>query len=268
MKALRAPACILILFIMTSLFARANEEPAPPASGEAGRVLVLCCPEEQWYPFLYSETGIGKGMFIDIVKRACVSAGFKVSIETYPLNRCVRMAEFGKVDGVIGLPYDKKYATMLQYPPGSAGAVESVWRILQIDEVVVTHKGGDYEYDGNIRSLPEPVRIVQGSAVLPELRQAGLNVEEVTTNRQLFSKLVRDKNGSIVTNTLAAELYEKDASFQGLFDIHATPLRSSSYYLAFSWQSSLTKDEREALWREIRRCRQDYVFMLKLFSQY
>jgi polar amino acid transport system substrate-binding protein len=233
-----------------------------------GKTLRLCCPDEQWYPFLYNEDGVGKGMLVDIVKKACESAGFRVEIEIFPINRCLRMAEYEKADGIIGLPYDKKYATVVEYPSGSQSAAESVWRILQIDEVIITYRGSGYEYAGNSRTLPEPVRVLQGSPVTSELRQADLNVEELSTSRQLLSKLAHDKNGSVVTNTVSAEQYLKDESFSDSFDIDPVPLRSSSYYLAFSWKSELSREERAAIWHEVRRWRQSYAFMLKVFSQY
>lgn len=258
------------------LFLRPEVSPAQaagradyPGTGLAKSVY-LCCEERDWYPFLVSEGEEVYGILVDIVREAFSRTGYKMRVDPFPMNRCLKLAQHARSDGIVGLPYSREYARFVEYPPDSADKDESRWRIMQIDQVVVTYADGDgqYEFDGNIRSLPEPVRIATHDPLAGDIAQAGLEVEEAASARQNFAKLVRDRNGSVITTSLIAENILRENLFKGILRIHAVPVRSRSFFLAFSWDSSLSDFERRRIWEEIESVREDYVFMLQLFARY
>jgi hypothetical protein len=241
---------------------------APGKRGGSGsRLIKLVCSDQFWYPFLYSEKEI-EGIHIDIVRKALENAGYSVSIEAMPLARCIKMAERDMVDGIISVAYDKNYARFLEYPPGSAEARESEWRIMQVDDVVVTNIEDGYEFDGDMVLLPQPVHVLRSEPILEELKESGLMTESADTNLLNYAKFARHKYGSLVTTSVIAEKMDQDESFRGKFMIHEAPLRSRSYYLAFSWGSHLTHEERMRIWNEIAKLKDDHVFMLTTFGKY
>ncbi len=228
----------------------------------------LGCDLRYWYPFTYEEQGKPKGMHVDIVKKALESLGYQIEMITLPRKRCIISAQNGEIDGIISIAFHPDLDKFLEFPPDVAQTKESNYRIMQIDQVVITHMDNPYEFEGDIRSLPAPVRIPRGESLLADLEKAGLKVEEANSDKQNFGKLIRDKNGVIITSSMIAENMDLDPAFKGKFKINPTPLVSESYHLAFSTKTRLSPVEKERIWREIARWRDDYVFMLQVYAQY
>ena len=237
----------------------------PSANGES---LSLNCSDRYWYPFLYTRNDQARGILYDIVKKAIESLKIKALIEPVPLRRAIVRARNGKVDGVVAVGFHPDLSQVLDYPPGAAKDIESPWRIMQVDHVVVSFAEDPYEFEGDLKTLPPPVRVLQGSPVIDDLSKTGIDAQEVREEVQNFLKLSRDKKGVIITTSMAAEMMNRDPRFKGRIRIHATPVASHSYYLAFAKKSRLSSEDKERIWKEISRWRDDYAFMLQVFSQY
>ncbi len=228
----------------------------------------LNCSDRNWYPFLYTRDDQVRGILYDIVRQAMENLKINAIVEPVPFRRAIVTAQRGKTDGVLGIGYRQDLAQDLEYPLQASTDTESPWRILQLDHVVVSVTKTDYTFSGDLGTLPEPVRLLQGSPLIEDLNQAGIIPQEVREDEQNFLKLIRDREGVIITTSVAAEMMIRDLRFRGKIRIHATPVASHSYYLAFSKKSRLTTHDRMVLWKEIRRLRDDYIFMLQVFSQY
>ena len=229
--------------------------------------LHLSCSEANWYPFLYSKDHHAGGLLYDIVSKAFESLGIQASITPLPIKRAIVYAEEGGTDGVI-VGFRPEWEHFLEYPPGTEQEIESPWRIMQVDDVVVSFIEDSYEFEGDLKTLPLPVRVLREAPIIDALNNAGRRIEEVNEDIQNFQKLLRDKNGVIITTTVVAEMMDRDPRFKGKIKIHATPVDSSSYYLAFSKKCALSREDKERIWKEIVRWRDDYIFMLQVFSQY
>ena len=231
--------------------------------------LVFNCPDQNWYPFLFVEgDDQPRGILIDIVQKALSNLNIEVAIHPVPLKRAIVNSQRGKSDGIIGIGYRAELDKELAYPPGAAGALESNWRILQIDHVVVTAAGDPYVFDGRIETLPEPVRLIYGSPILGELQEAGVKPQELRGDKQNLMQLLRDNNGVAITTSVVAEMMAKQPEFNGMFNIQATVLASHSYHLAFTRQSAIPDNLKPEIWQEIQRVRDDFIFILQVFSQY
>jgi len=237
----------------------------PAVSGER---LILNCSDRYWYPFLYTQDDRVGGMLYDIVEKAIGSLNMEARIEPVPFRRAIARARSGKTDGVIAVGFSPDLSRVLDYPPGAQEDMESPWRIMQVDFVVVSMTEDSYEFEGDPKTLPPPVRVLQGTPMVDDLSKAGVGVQEVREEVQNFLKLDRDRKGVIITTSLAAEMMNRDPRFNGRIKIHATPVASYSYYLAFSKKSRISAEEKERIWKEISRWRDDYIFMLQVFSQY
>ncbi|MDM8516501.1 hypothetical protein QUF76_09895, partial [Desulfobacterales bacterium HSG16] len=145
---------------------------------------------------------------------------------------------------------------------------ESKWRIMQVDHMVITHMDSQYEFEGDIKTLPAPIRLPFGEALATDLEKAGLKVDMAKEARNNFRKLMRDKTGVVITTSVMAEEMNKQFEFKDKFIISPTPLASQSYFLAFSKKSEVSDDEKKKIWEEIARWRDDYLFMLQIFAQY
>jgi ABC-type amino acid transport substrate-binding protein len=237
-----------------------------PAAG--GESLRLNCSDRYWYPFLYTQDDQVRGILYDIVKQAIASLKIEALVEPAPFRRAIARARSGKVDGLIAVEFQPDLSHVLDYPPAAEKDIESPWRIMQVDFVVVSVAEDEYEFEGDPRTLPPPVRVLQGTSIADELSKAGVDVQEVREEIQNFLKLSRDRKGVIVTTSMAAELMNRDPRFGGRIKIHATPVASRSYHLAFSKKSRLSTEDKERIWKEVSRWRDDYAFMLQVFSRY
>lgn len=236
-----------------------------PASDEP---LTLNCSERYWYPFLYTQDDQTRGIFYDIVSKALENLKIKALVEPVPFRRAMVNAREGKVDGIIAVGYQLDMMQDLDYPPDADKDLESPWRIMQVDHVVVSYAKNSYEFEGALKTLPAPVRLIQDAPIIDDLSKIGIDVQEVRDDVQNFLKLMRDKNGVIITTSVTAEMMHQDPRFKGKIKIHAIPVASNAYYLAFSKKSRLSAEDKMRIWKEVKRWRDDYVFMLQVFSKY
>jgi hypothetical protein len=237
----------------------------PLASGES---LTLNCSDRYWYPLLYAQDDQAGGILYDIVMKAIESLKIEALIEPVPFRRAIVRSRSGKIDGIIAVGFQPELSQFLDYPHGAEKDIESRWRIMQVDHVVVSFAEDEYEFEGDLNTLHPPVRLLQGSPIIDDLSKAGIETQEVREEVQNFFKLIRDRKGVIITTTVAAEIMNRDPRFKGRIKIHETPVSSHSYYLAFSKKSHLTPEDKERIWQEISRWREDYIFMLQVFSRY
>ncbi|MCP4352928.1 MAG: hypothetical protein GY795_46350 [Desulfobacterales bacterium] len=231
--------------------------------------LKLTVDERDWFPFTFQENSQGRGMHVDIANKALKSLGYETIVKPYPRKRCIKNLQYGLYDAMISVAYHKELAGVLDFPPDADKIHESLWRIMQVDYVIVSYGTEDsYEFEGDIKTLPLPVRIPFGETLSLDMKNAGLKVDEARTEIQNFKKLMRDKKGVVITTSVIAERMNQDPFFRGQIKIHATPLQSRSYHLAFSKESKLSPEDKKKIWEEIRRWRDDYVYMLQLFALY
>ncbi|MGK0291177.1 MAG: polar amino acid transport system substrate-binding protein [bacterium] len=235
------------------------------------KTLRFCVDSRSWHPFTFSEKGKAKGMHIDIVKKALSSLQYQIQIRTFPRVRCTQIyAKRGMVDGVISIAYSPVLARFLYFPPFARVKKESRYRIMQVDHMVVTYnsKKSDYEFIGDLRSIPQPIRVPRGESFIRFLKEKKFWVEVVSNDLQNVRKLLRDKRGSMITTSILAESFNQNPRFKKKLIIHTTPFTSKSYHVAFSLQSQLSREEKLKIWQEIEKWRNDYAFMLQLYSRY
>lgn len=232
------------------------------------QVIKLNCADRAWYPFLTIENGQARGLFIDIVTQAIENLGFSVRIQALPFKRAVKYVQFEKADGIIGIGYQRDLGDIIAFPPGAASAVESPFRILQVDNVLVSPKSHGKVQIKGFDSIPSPVRVVWGDPLTKEFKAAGVDFQEVRHDKQNFFKMLRDGDGVIITTSLMAEKLMDNERFRKTFRINPKPIASHSYYLGFAVNGRLPEETRKDIWNEISRLRDDYLFMLKVFSKY
>lgn len=227
----------------------------------------LTIDERNWYPFTFVKNNSPEGMHVELVKKAFENLGYSISIDYLPRKRCLFSIENGSIDAMISISYNQEVAKSMAFPEDAANPGESQWRIMQVDHVVVTPKSS-FEFDGKVESLPEPVRIPSGESITAYIEASGRIIDEAKTDEQNFGKMLRDMNGCVITTTMLAEKTAARPEYRGKMDIHATPLASHSYHIGFSKKSNISSEEKQKIWEETRKLRNDYVFMLQLYSLY
>ncbi|ODN41794.1 substrate-binding periplasmic protein [Piscirickettsia litoralis] len=210
------------------------------------KTVKICADKNYWYPFVFTKDGQVTGLQTDIIKAALTKAGFEYSITPLPWKRCLSEMKKGKVDAAATASYKAKRAVYMNYPKDAATAKESNWRVSQVAYVVVSLAKDNYNYSGDLKTLPQPVYVPSGYSIAEDLRKLGLKVDDkAKSDLNNFKKLKRIKKGSVVTLLQLAQAVIKSPGMEDIFVIQKDPIKSKSYYLPFSKKSSLTESEQE-----------------------
>ncbi len=230
----------------------------------------LLVDQRNFYPFSYkTKAGQIEGIHIDIVKKALKELAYDVVITAYPRKRCYYLIKEIKADGMISVAYSSGAAVFFEFPPSAATDKRSEWRITQIDYMVATYRRNGFRYKGDHQTLPNSVRIPFGETFASDLLKEGFHIDEGGyDDRSNFRKLIRDKDGAVIVNSVMGEKIIEELNIVDQVTIHSIPFVSESYYLAFSKQDHLSLKEKHEIWTEIVHWRNDYVFMLQVFSKY
>ena len=200
----------------------------------AGETVKICLDKNMWYPFTFVEKGKATGLHIDIVTKAISDLGFTVEYKPLPWKRCVAGANDGDYDAIAVASYKDKRAKALNFPNDAATAEKSNWRVMQVEYTVVSTSTQAYEYEGDVSTLPTPVRVPRGWSIGDDLKKKGVKVDDgATGDEKNLKKLLRMDKGSVVALPQVAELYGKKPAFTGKLHTSKQPIKSKSYYLPF-----------------------------------
>ncbi len=220
------------------------------------------------FPDVYRIDGEVQGLQVEFVRKAFRNAGYEPEFTMMPRKRCELMIAEGIACAMFPVAYEKRMTEISVLFPENDSVGEDEkwrgrWRIMQTDYLVVTHSdygGPEKEYDGDIKNLPPPVRIIHGEPFSQKLVSAGKYIQEVRLDRQNFAKLLREKTGCIITPSFIAEEIAASPRFADKLYIHDRPFTTRSSYLAFSAKCShLSAGERLEVWKSLREISGDHV---------
>ena len=224
----------------------------------------ICVETRELYPFFFVENDTPKGILLDMVRDGFLPLGIEPVFKPLPMRRGIKMVEKGKIDALIA-PRVKNENFLL--PDDAFKTNVSKHRILQIDSVVVTNKS-DYEFFGDINTLPTPIRITIGDPIESLFNEHKLPVDDAASGDQNIKKLMRNKKGCVVTTSLKAMTWLENPKFTNHIDVSTEPVISRSYFLIFSKKTPLDKNKIKQVWDEIAKNRDDYIYPIKLFTSY
>jgi len=226
--------------------------------------IVISVESREFYPFFFVEKETPKGILLDMVRDGLTPLGIEAKFKPLPLKRGLKMVEKGLIDAIIA-PRVKNDKFVL--PDDAFEKDISSQRILQVDSVVVTYKS-DYEFLGDIKTLPTPIRITLGDPIESLFQGQKLPVDDAASGAHNIKKLMRDKKGCVITTSLKAMTWLENPKYQNNMDVSTEPVVSRSYFLIFSKKSSLGQEKMKQVWNEISKNRDDYIYPIKLFTAY
>lgn len=228
--------------------------------------LKLCVADSTWFPFLIIKEEVISGIYIDILTKASETLGYQIQIDAVPWKRCLLLTKTGEYDGIAGVSFQQSRAEFLSYPKEMNSPEKSKFQLSQVDYVIVTHARTKFSFSGDVQQLPTPIRSPLGFSIGKELQALGLDVDNAALSDDAnLKKLLRDKNGSVI---LIREMAHLLANNNPDLLIHPRPLKSKSYFLAFSKKTKLPQDEKIKLWESISKVRGDKDFISKILEHY
>lgn len=239
------------------------------SSGTVASTLKICSDVNFWYPFTMVEDGKAVGIHIDMIRQAVEQLGHQVTFLPMPWRRCLKEAELGSVDGIAVASYNTERAGYLRYPGLVDGGPDRELRVANVAYVVVTAADNDYEFEGDVHTIPQPVMAPRGWSIVTELRKAGVKVDDhASGDENNLRKLLRDGQGAIVTIPEVIRELGKQPAFKGHFKVSSEPVSSRDYYLPFSRKGQVDTSLAEALWQEIKSIRDDQALMASIAAKY
>ena len=260
MRYMRFGLSVLGFMLMTSIVT-AND----------GKDIHIVSPER--FPDVYMHKGKIEGIQVDLVMEALKKAGYTVTLEIYPIKRCLYMIKEGMTDAIFPVLYSDAFLDDMQLFPTQETAEEQQidpdewkhrWRIMTVDHVIVTYSDAttrEQEFTGDVNTLPDPVRVVWNEPYIPELKAAGKTVEDsVGMDIQNFKKLLRDKNGTVIAPSFIVEEVNRHPDFAGQLYIHDKAFISNATFLAFSKKSqNMTVTDMRKIWESLYTVTHDHV---------
>ncbi len=235
----------------------------------AAQTVKVCADVNFWYPFTMVEEGKAVGIHIDVVKLALSRLGYQAEFKALPWKRCLHNAERGKVDAIATASYKPDRAVYMYYPEDAPHKLKSDYRVTQVEYVVVTIAGDPYEFNGDVTSLPQPVRAPRGYSIVSDLQAKGVKVDSEAAGDEFnIKKLLRDGKGCVVTIPEVVRQLESRPAYRGKFKISEVPVKSKSYYFPFSKRTQFTQDQIRAIWEEIKKIRDDEALMAEIAAKY
>ncbi|KAB8040525.1 hypothetical protein GCL60_01005 [Silvanigrella paludirubra] len=236
-------------------------------------VLHICANDLRLEDSSKSNTNVS----IDVLKIAINNFKQKVDVdfkfEFMPWNRCFSMLQKGEMDAALNASYRTDRALFLDYPPDS-GAKEkkpcsSLYKVACSGYVIITLKSNRFEYKGDPKQLPRPVRVSRGYSIVNELETIFQNDLEVSKSDTInIQKLIRDKEGSVITHFAYLLDLKKFQKISNEIKIHKKFYVQKSYYVPFSKKSKLSDKDKLLFWNEIKNVFNNKELISGLISKY
>lgn len=240
-----------------------------PTVARSENVIKICMDESNWYPFTIVKKGKSAGLHIDIIKEAFKNLEYAYKFSVMPWKRCLNSAKYGYYDAVATASFNDVRAVFLDYPEGAEKEHRSSYRLMQVEYVVVTLKGNNYIFDGNIQTIPHPIRAPRGYSIVGDLEKLGLAVDDnAASDKVNIMKLLREGRGSVVIIPEMASMLSEQPAFRDKLTVSEVPWTSKSYFLPFSKQSKLADSVKISVWAEIKKIRENALFMTQAAEKY
>lgn len=225
-----------------------------PRTAAAAPVWTVCLDQADWEPYIHFRDGQAVGTHVALMRAAAEDVGVALEFRAAPWVRCLLQAELGEVDAIASLVFSAQRDALFEFPPAATQS-PSPYAVDEIDDVVITLRDAGYEFHGDLASLPAPVRVPRGWAIGPFLIQQGVAVDDgAPTDRANLLKLLRDRRGTVVATRQSVERELASERFAAL-QISPRPIRTLSYFVAFSRRSENAVPLRQAFWQALARRR-------------
>ena len=170
-----------------------------------------------------------EGIYVELVKKAANRAGIEVSIIAHPWKRCIRMAQAGVVDAIIGPFQNQKNMEYLFF----------VEEPLAFEETALfTYKGSKVSFRGNLADVFHcTLGKVRGATFYDEWETVENRfkiVEESSTVPILLKKLSRKRLDLVIGNKLVIQYNLKKLGMRDVIVDLDPSLELHSGHLAFS----------------------------------
>jgi len=238
----------------------------------SGKPLQVCMDNNFWYPYVFTYKKKPVGLHLELIDQATKNLGMNVDYKPMSWVQCIRKMKTGEVDAAISISHTPDREAFVDFPD-DVNAPMSDWRLSQVNYYVITanktkEDANGYVFKGNLRSLPQPVRVELGYSMVKLLKSHDLDIllgHSVIAN---MKDMLLMKSGSVITTKEVAESLAKKPQFRDKYTIHPKPIHSKSYFIGFSHKAHIPRRIQRRIWHEIKKLRQDKLYTRQLAKKY
>ncbi len=225
-------------------------------ANDSSRPIKICVDNGNWRPFVYQEDRVTQGLHITTINETLKKLNILYEFIPSPWKRCLKGAEKGAFDAIATASYNKERAEYLLYPIDATEKV-SLWRVGQVQYNIIVHQSSSYDYQGELTNIPKPIRVSRDYSIGIDLKSMGFTIDDSSINDiQNLKRLVREKNGSVVALPTLVDWANQQKEYAGEIRLIEKPLKSKSYFLAFSKKGQVSRVYAEEIWQLIRTARE------------
>lgn len=226
------------------------------SADELKNKLKICLDNSNWRPFIYIDDQQVKGLHISTIQEALKKSNISYEFIPVPWKRCLKGAEKGVYDAIATASYSQKRDEYLLYPTDAKDAV-SASRVGQVQYNIMVYSTSTYEYTDELTTIPEPIRVPRDYSIGSDLKEMGFVIDDSSINNiQNLKRLVREKKGSVVALPSLADWGNKKKEFVNKIRLIEKPIKSKSYFLAFSEKGQINLEKAKNIWQQIKIARE------------
>lgn len=191
-------------------------------------------------------------IFVDMMSEATERAGHHLRLNPMDWENCQEQTKAGKFDGAVPASFNAERADYMMYPADAAANPNSLQALVKVDYVIVTPATKSFSYNGNPKTIPQPIMIPEGYSVVKDLMKMDSSldvIEQGSDDRQNLRKLIFQGNGSVVMMKGYAESLMELRVFKGKLAISPAIL-NKTYYMPFSKNASIPLEQMNKIWRQ------------------
>ena len=223
---------------------------------DSTRPIKICLDNANWRPFIYIEDKQVKGLHIDTIQEALEESEITYEFVPTPWKRCLKGAEKGMFDAIATASYNTERSQYLLYP-NDATTKSSSWHVGQVQYNIIVHQTSDFDYQQELKDIPLPIRVPRDYSIGKDLKSMGFKIDDSSINdMQNIKRLLREKNGSVVALPSLVDWINQQQEYAGKIRLIEKPLKSKSYFLAFSKLGRVNTTQAELIWQQIKDVRE------------
>jgi hypothetical protein len=203
-------------------------------------------------------------VFSHMMYTATQMAGHSLNLVPMNWEECQETVRGGKYDGAIPASYNTDRAEYMVFPSDAGKNPDSKWAVGRLNYVIITPAAINYQYNGDPKTIPQPVLIPEGYSVINDLRKIApsLNIKEIGTDDK--TNLVRLLNGSEKGSVVMMDSYADTLLARSLFKGKLKPSKavfSKTYYMPFSRSAAIPQADIQKIWDKIAQLKNDAKWM-------
>lgn len=203
-------------------------------------------------------------LYMFMMMTAVQNAGHQLTLVPMNWDECQETVRSGKYDGAVPASYNTDRAEYMVYPADAGKNPDSKWSLARINYVVVTPAELNYQYNGDPKTIPQPVMVPEGYSIVHDLGKIAptLQVKELgSDDKGNLVRLLHGEKGSVVMMDTYAEVLLERTMFRNKLKATTRGVLSKTYFMPFSRTSSLTPTQIQKIWDNIAVLKSDTKWM-------